>query len=95
MTVVVADTSPLSYLVLIGSIDVLPKLFSRVLVPDEVILELRATAAPPDVRTWAEALPEWIDVSNAGQTGSEDIPTLIPESAPPSNSPRFTLTRYS
>lgn len=78
MTVVVADTSPLSYLVLIGSIDVLPKLFNRVLVPDEVIRELRATAAPPDVRAWAEALPEWIDVSNAGQTDSEDMPQLDP-----------------
>jgi predicted nucleic acid-binding protein len=78
LTVIVADTSPLSYHVLIGLIDVLPKLFNRVLVPDEVIRELRASAAPPDVRAWAEALPEWIDVSPAGQADSEDMPHLDP-----------------
>jgi predicted nucleic acid-binding protein len=32
MTVVVADTSPINYLVLIGQIEILPVLYGRVLV---------------------------------------------------------------
>lgn len=60
MTVVVADSSPLNYLVLIGSIDILQELFNKILVPAEVIAELRATAAPSRVRAWAEALPDWM-----------------------------------
>jgi predicted nucleic acid-binding protein len=33
MTTVISDTSPINYLVLIGAIDVLPKLFQEVLIP--------------------------------------------------------------
>lgn len=33
MTVVVADSSPLNYLVLLGSIDILYRLYGRILVP--------------------------------------------------------------
>jgi len=46
MTVVVADTSPLNYLVLIGHIDVLHRLYGRVLVPSEVLAELTDARAP-------------------------------------------------
>lgn len=34
--IVVADAGPLHYLVLIGAVDVLPTLYSRVLVPETV-----------------------------------------------------------
>jgi hypothetical protein len=45
MTVVVADSSPLNYLVLIGSIDLLRGLYGRILVPPQVVVEL--TDPPP------------------------------------------------
>jgi predicted nucleic acid-binding protein len=38
--IAVADTSPLCYLILIGEIDLLPKLFDRVLLPEAVRTEL-------------------------------------------------------
>lgn len=50
MRLVVGDTEPLNYLVLIGRIDILPKLFEKVLVPQAVCNELRHPAAPPRVR---------------------------------------------
>ena len=53
MTVVVADSSPLNYLTLLGSIDVLQRLYGTVLVPQQVIAELLESAAPLDVRRWA------------------------------------------
>ena len=45
MTVVIADSSPLNYLTLIGSVDVLHQLYGAVLVPQQVISELIEPAA--------------------------------------------------
>jgi len=63
--VVVADTSPLNYLVLIGEIDVLPQLYGRVLVPNAVVDELRHSAAPERVAEFAKSLPDWLQLGPA------------------------------
>ena len=60
--IVVADTSPLSYLVLIGHVDVLPQLYGRVVMPAGVASELRDSRSPEAVRTWASAPPDWLEV---------------------------------
>jgi predicted nucleic acid-binding protein len=62
---VVADTSPLNYLVLIHHINLLPELYSRVLIPESVLDELSVGETPQLVRDWARNLPEWIEVSPA------------------------------
>ena len=62
MKVVVADTSPLNYLVLIEEVDVLAQLYGEVLVPDIVIAELKDPDAPPAVAQWASRPPSWIDI---------------------------------
>ena len=62
MTVVVADSSPLNYLTLIGSVEVLHRLYNTIIVPQQVITELTDRAAPHVVRSWALNLPDWIDV---------------------------------
>jgi hypothetical protein len=51
MIVVVADTSPINYLVLIGQIEILPRLYSTVLVPPEVVAELADSGARWRYRT--------------------------------------------
>jgi predicted nucleic acid-binding protein len=63
MRLVVADTSPLYYLLSIHHIDVLPQLFGTVFIPDAVHRELRHPAAPALVREWAAALPSWVEVT--------------------------------
>ena len=65
MTVVVADSSPLNYLNLIGSVEVLHRLYGTVVVPQQVIAELVDPSAPDDVRRWASNLPHWIHVREA------------------------------
>jgi predicted nucleic acid-binding protein len=60
--IVVADTSPLNYLVLIGHVDVLHRLYGRVVMPAGVAAELRERRSPEAVRTWASALPDWLEV---------------------------------
>jgi predicted nucleic acid-binding protein len=62
MKVVIADTSPLNYLVLIGKVDLLARLYGEVLIPDVVARELGDPEAPPAVVQWASHLPPWVDV---------------------------------
>ena len=62
MTVVVADTSPLNYLIIIDAIDLLRRLYGRIIIPAEVLNELVDEGAPRQVRAWAESLPDWVEV---------------------------------
>jgi predicted nucleic acid-binding protein len=48
--IVIADTTPLNYLVLIQLSDLLPHLFHRVLIPPAVFEELRDPETPGLVR---------------------------------------------
>ena len=74
--IAVLDASPLCYLVLFGEIDLLPQLFSRVVVPQAVILELRHDDAPATVRNWASNLPIWIFVEETPDTFSAGMEKL-------------------
>lgn len=60
--IVVSDTSPLNYLVLINQIELLPALFGRVAAPPAVITELAHPATPAKVRAWVDALPTWLEI---------------------------------
>ena len=75
---IVADTSPLNYLVLINQIDVLPLLYGRFLIPESVRTELSATETPQLVRNWAANLPEWIEVSTVVRHYDESLSRLHP-----------------
>jgi predicted nucleic acid-binding protein len=74
--IAVADASPLCYLILIGQIDLLPKLFLHVAVPRAVITELLHEDAPEAVRTWASNLPAWIGVQENPLSASAGLETL-------------------
>lgn len=58
--VVIADASPLNYLVLIHRIELLPRLFTEVFVPDAVLEELTRPETPPEVVRWVESGPAWV-----------------------------------
>jgi predicted nucleic acid-binding protein len=60
--IVIADSSPINYLVLIGHIDVLPVLFDKVILPTVVQIELQRPKAPPAVRRWIANAPAWLEV---------------------------------
>jgi len=72
MTAVVADTSPLNYLVLIEAVEILQQLYGRISVPQAVIAELRSSDAPLPVRQWAAALPAWIEVRAVAEASLAD-----------------------
>ena len=62
MTVVVADTSPLNYLILIGQIEMLRRLYGKIVVPSEVLAELSDAGTPPEVREWTQSRPDWLEM---------------------------------
>lgn len=62
--IVVADTSPLNYLILIGCDRILPTLYGHLVVPATVIQELSDSLAPRRIASWLDPLPEWIIVTN-------------------------------
>lgn len=60
--IVVADTTPVNYLILIGEIDILAKLYGRVVIPHAVREELMRSRAPAIVQTWIAQPPHWLEV---------------------------------
>lgn len=61
-SLVVADTTPLNYLVLIGKVEILGALFDEVLVPVAVWQELHHARTPALVSRWVRAPPPWLRV---------------------------------
>ena len=61
---VVADTTPINYLVLADSVEVLPRLFRTVVCPTAVLEELQHSRAPAAVRAWATNSPVWLTVQD-------------------------------
>ncbi len=62
MRIVVADTSPVHYLVLIGHSEVLPALFETVMIPSVVREEMSREQTPELVRTWIQSPPPWLEI---------------------------------
>jgi predicted nucleic acid-binding protein len=60
--VVISDTSPLRYLVLIGRADLLPALYNEVLIPEAVAAELDQPGTPEPVRRWMRHRPSWLQI---------------------------------
>ena len=60
--IVVADSGPLHYLILLEHIELLRRFYGQVLVPEPVAGELSAAAAPAVVRDWMRKPPTWVDV---------------------------------
>jgi predicted nucleic acid-binding protein len=85
MRLVIADTGPVNYLLLIGHIDILPALFEKVTLPSAVKDELAIQEAPDVVRSWITATPAWIDVRDpktqsnelAGQLGAGETAAIL------------------
>ena len=63
--IVIADSSPLRYLILLDCSQLLHQLYGRVVMPDEVAGELSSSGAPVQVRDWMATRPTWVDVVEA------------------------------
>src|SRR5208283_1052790 len=70
--IVIADTSPLNYLVLIGEVEMLRRLYGRVVIPEAVLRELQHPETPTDVSEWISRPPAWLEIEQT---------TILPDPA--------------
>jgi len=76
--VVVADTSPLNYLIQIHCDHVLPALYERVFVPAAVVEELHHPRATAAVRAWLANAPPWLMVEQVDEPVDQQLARLDP-----------------
>jgi predicted nucleic acid-binding protein len=74
--IVVSDTSPLNYLILIDFQDVLPTLFGQIIIPQAVLNELQHTKTPEKIKHWIAAKPAWLEVRNARSSPGNKLENL-------------------
>ena len=65
--IVIADTTPLNYLILIDLTHILHELFGQVIVPRAVLAEMESLLAPDTVRQWLAQRPDWLVVKDIHQ----------------------------
>ena len=71
---IVSDTTPLHYLILIGSEHILPDLFETVIVPAAVVSEMLHPNAPPKIQQWVKNMPVWV-ISRISSNANKEIST--------------------
>lgn len=76
--IVVADTSPINYLILIEEIDILTRMYGTVVIPHTVRNELLRPSAPEMVRNWIGQLPAWLEVRIPVNAPDTSLATLDP-----------------
>ena len=74
--IVVADSTPLHYLILLDQAELLRQLYENVMIPDAVAAELCAPASPTKVSEWIAAHPPWLSVV---EVAAEDIASVSDE----------------
>ena len=74
--IVIADTTPINYLILIGEIVILEKLYGHILIPNAVFEELKSEAAPLKIKNWVANLPSWFEVKKISNEVSDDLKIL-------------------
>lgn len=60
--IVVADSGPLHYLILLDQTELLPRFYGQVIVPEAVLRELTSGRTPQPVREWLSKAPSWLRV---------------------------------
>lgn len=74
--IVVSDTSPIYYLILIGQIELLPRLYGEVLISQFVRDELANERSPDQVLQWIAQPPEWFKIQSVVIQAIPDLEVL-------------------
>ena len=74
--IVVSDTSPICYLVLVGEIELLPQLFKEIVIPQAVYNELTSTSAPAILQNWSEEIPKWLLINDVDPVQDQQLNRL-------------------
>lgn len=74
--IIISDTTPLHYLILLEKADLLEKLFGKIIIPEAVFTEMQHAGTPELVRLWIAAAPAWIEIKTPSPTNLERIKQL-------------------
>jgi predicted nucleic acid-binding protein len=74
--IIVSNTSPINYLILIAHINLLPELFQQIIIPQAVYSELSDASAPLPVQTWIATSPDWLKIQPVSQPSDAICATL-------------------
>jgi len=75
--IVVADSSPLHYLILIEQTELLRRLYGEVVIPDVVAAELRTERSPRKVSEWLSTPASWLRVVRVTLEEIASIPETL------------------
>ncbi|MBK8267194.1 MAG: DUF3368 domain-containing protein [Planctomycetes bacterium] len=64
--IVVSDTGPINYLILIEHLDLLPRLDGDVIIPQSVAQELSSPSSPPAAVAMILTPPDWLKITPVG-----------------------------
>ena len=70
-TIVISDTSPICYLLLIGEIELLSQLYGQVIIPKIVQQELSDDRAPSIVQNWIKNPPNWLRIETVPENNDD------------------------
>lgn len=76
--IVVSNTSPICYLLLIDQIDLLQILYSGIVIPQTVAAELSASESPIVVSNWIAQPPNWLQIRSVAMSEAIDLGNLDP-----------------
>jgi predicted nucleic acid-binding protein len=74
--IIVCDTSPICYLILIKQIQVLPQLFGQITIPTAVQTELLNETVDPTIKNWIAAPPAWLTIQPVPEI-LDTLPTAL------------------
>lgn len=72
--IVVADSGPLHYLILLNQTDLLHHLYGEVIAPEAVLGELTVVRAPQAVKDWLSRPPSWLHIQRSFSTKPNSLP---------------------
>lgn len=71
--IIVSDTTPVHYLILIQKETILSALFGEIVIPEAVADEMRHANTPVAVRQWIDAPPAWAKIKAASPAVLQNI----------------------
>lgn len=63
--IIISDTTPLRYLIQIEKVDILEKLFGKIIIPEKVAEELQRAKTPQKVKDLIQSNPAWLEIRKA------------------------------
>jgi len=69
--IIVSDTTPLHYLILIERAQLLADLFNSIIIPESVFAELSHEKTPARVQQWIADVPAWVEIKRASAANTE------------------------